>query len=571
MALIFSSNLVFSNNTFALFTPTLSASVDQVNLQVNGNQVINSVSQTSELPIQVTVNTNNRTGYTATLSTETNETALVNTASTSGAKIESIDANKTLMNFSGNTWGIFSPSSGNYQPIPSFSNSANLFSTTTKTSGNEGFSFKVGMKLSENLESGNYTNKLVVSIVSNPYERRAVMTTGKDFNRKIDSIITSLSNDDGWGNKESVSHILRSTVPISNVPSSAINVEHDEYSDYPIKVWYDTASKTVFYWTEADKIFLNKDSKYLFRGFTKVEDIDIINFDSSEVEDMAYFFYKMNNLQSLDLSKFSTEKVADMTGMFAYAENLKKLNLSNFDTSKVTSMSAMFHTMTKLNELNIASFNTKNVTNMSGMFYDMSGMTALNLSNFDTSKVTSMTEMFSGASSLTSLNVSNFNTSDVTNMASMFAKTSKLMNLNLASFNTEKVRNMSGMFYGSDNLISLDLSNFNTKNVTNMSYMFFGMDGITTINAVNFDTQNVEDMSYLFGTETGSIDHLTTIYVNNNFNTDKLLHDDNIFMNRYQLRGGAGSFLSNPSTADKSWLRIDDPTHGRPGYFTRKP
>lgn len=114
MVLISFSNLIFSNNTFALYTPTLSASVNQANLQINGNQVINSVSQTSELPIQVTVNTNNRTGYTATLNTETDETALVNTTSTSGAKINSIDTNKTLTNFSENTWGFLSSTSGNY-------------------------------------------------------------------------------------------------------------------------------------------------------------------------------------------------------------------------------------------------------------------------------------------------------------------------------------------------------------------------------------------------------------------------------------------------------------------------
>ena len=110
---------------------------------MNGNQVINSASQTSELPIRVTVNTNNKTGYTATLNSKTNETALVNTGSTSGAKIDSIDTNKTLANFSENSWGFLSPSNENYQPIPGLSNSVNLFSTAAKTLGNESFDFKI--------------------------------------------------------------------------------------------------------------------------------------------------------------------------------------------------------------------------------------------------------------------------------------------------------------------------------------------------------------------------------------------------------------------------------------------
>ena len=86
LALISFSNLILSNNTSALFTPTLSASVDKANLQVNGNQVINSTDKTTEIPFSFTVNTNNRTGYTATLSAETENTALTNASSIAGAK-----------------------------------------------------------------------------------------------------------------------------------------------------------------------------------------------------------------------------------------------------------------------------------------------------------------------------------------------------------------------------------------------------------------------------------------------------------------------------------------------------
>ena len=101
LTLISLSNLIFSNNTLALYTPTLSVSVGQTNLQVDGNQVIDSADQTTEIPLNLIVNTNNRTGYTATLNSKTDETALVNTESATGAKIDSIDANKTLAGFFG--------------------------------------------------------------------------------------------------------------------------------------------------------------------------------------------------------------------------------------------------------------------------------------------------------------------------------------------------------------------------------------------------------------------------------------------------------------------------------------
>ena len=536
--LISFSNFILTNNTSALFVPTLSASVDQANLQVNGNQVINSADKTTEIPFNFTVNTNNRTGYTATLSAETENTALTKPGSISSTKIDSIDTDLSLNNFPNNTWGIKFNNTVNYAPVPALSTSVQILKTTKKTNGNESNQISIGIKLSDNLESGNYTNKLILSFVSNPYTTRSALVSGRTFNSIIRDLQTSAGN---------IKHIRRSsTPPPSNQATRTVSDTTDPESDADTFVWLDkNADNTLYYYSEANKILLNRDSSGMFWTIEEVTDIDVSTFDTSAVENMYDMFSNTHNLTSLDLF--------------------------NFDTQNVTVMKDMFYNTYKLKTINLSSFDTRNVTDMRGMFKDSHTLETLDLSNFDTSKVTSMTEMFYGASALVSLDLSNFNTSNVTDMTSMFAKTTNLKNLNLVSFNTEKVRNMSVMFYGSDSLTSLDLSSFNTKNVTNISYMFFGMDKITTINIVNFNTQNVENISYLFGTETGSVDNLTTIYVNNDFNTDKLLQSENIFMNRYQLRGGAGSFLANPSDADKTWLRIDNPANSRPGYFTRKP
>ena len=126
LALISFSNFILANNTSALFTPTLSASVDQANLQVNGTQIINSTNKTTEIPFNFTVNTNNRTGYTVTLSSETENTALTNAGSTVGAKIDSISTNSILNNLPNNTWGYRFGDSTNYAPIPALSTPAQI-------------------------------------------------------------------------------------------------------------------------------------------------------------------------------------------------------------------------------------------------------------------------------------------------------------------------------------------------------------------------------------------------------------------------------------------------------------
>ena len=409
LTLISLSNLIFSNNTLALYTPTLSVSVDQTNLQVDGNQVIDSVDQTTEIPLSLIVNTNNKTGYTATLNSKTDETALVNAESATGAKIESIDANKTLTGFSNNTWGVKVGSNTNFSPIPKPTAPMSVMQTTSKTNGNEANYLEFGLKLGDNLESGRYTNKLVFSILTNDYNQIAIMTEGPDFNTKLKSLETPTSE---------INYFRKSPVPPAT-SMNAVNID-DEESDYEIKLWLDPTDNTAYYYAEPEKVYLNRDSSKMFYSEPYVQKI----------------------------------------------RNVLEIDLSNFDTSKVTSMSNMFNNMPSLTTLDLSSFDTSNVTDMRYMFFSMS------------------------------------------------------------------------------NLTTLDLSNFNTSQVTNMNGMF-----------------SLPDMW-------ASNDKLEKIYVNNDFNTSKLTTFSNMFSNRKKLRGGNGSYLTDPSTADKTWLRVDRP--GVQGYFTKK-
>ena len=145
-------------------------------------------------------------------------------------------------------------------------------------------------------------------------------------------------------------------------------------------------------------------------------------------------------------------------------------------------------------------------------------------------------------------------------------------NLDLSNFNTSKVKDMKSMFGGLRNLEELNLSNFDTSNVENMSNMFNNTEKLKTLDISNFDTSNVTDFNTMFGIDRSLlVDKLERIYVKQDFDTSAGTDFTNIFTGRTNLRGGNGSFLPDPSTADKTWLRIDDPTNGHPGYFTRKP
>ena len=667
-------NFTFSHNSFAEYKATLSASVNEDTAAINGTEVIESSDETAEHEINLKINTTNKTGYTATISAKTDETALLNTNPAITTKISSISSVSSLSNLPANTWGYSFNANTNFNPIPALSAPANLIHTTEKSTSEENHTIKLGMKLNSSLRPGNYENKLIISVVSNPYTPKAVMTEGSDFNDKLKDLETATNK---------IEHFKKSAV----APATSINTTNieDEESDYEIKLWLDSTDKTAYYYTEPEKVYLNENSRNMFfhgwndnllanildidvsnfntsnvtnmysmfSGMSKITSLDVSNFDTSKVTNMSHMFNSMHNLSSLnlsnfdtsnvkemynmfydmfnlntlnlsdfntskvidmrqmfsgvrsltslDVSNFDTSKVTDMSNMFSDMRSLTHLDVSNFDTSKVTDMSNMFSGMHNLTSLNLSNFDTSKVTDMSDMFLTISSLTTLDVSNFDTSKVTRMNGMFAGMAGLTSLNVSNFNTSNVTNMQSMFSNLRSLTTLDVSNFDTSNVTNMRNMFSSIYNLVSLDLSNFNTSKVVNMGFMFSNSYSLTSLNLSNFDTSNVTDMESMFSgmynlisldlsnfntskvmvmsnmfsitiTTDPSKDRLEKIYVKNDFDTSSAgVLATNMFSDRRKLRGGAGSFLADPSTADKSWLRIDDPANGRPGYFTRKP
>ena len=518
LAVLFSAvlyELSFSSQVFALYTPTLSASVDQSNLQVNGNQVINSTNKTTEIPFNFTVNTNNRTGYTATLSTETENTALTNNSSTTGAKINSISSAGLLGDFSNNSWGYKFGSSTNYVPIPALSTPAQILQTTGKTNGNEANQLSIGMKLADNLESGNYKNKLILSFVSNPYQMRAMVTNGPDFNAKLKSLETATNK---------IEHFKKSVLaPV--VYMNTVDIQ-DADSDYRIKLWLDPTDKTAYYHAEPEKVYLNTNSSMMF------------------------------------FSGESEQKI----------KNILELDLSNFDTSKVANMSHMFNGMRNLTTLNLSNFNTSNVTDMGGMFFSMTNLTTLNLSNFDTSKVTNMRSMFNGMTNLASLNISSFNTENVENMSGMFSQAQKIEHLDLSHFRTDKVTNMGSMFYQMSALKTINLSHFNTANVTDMSSMFSMDDNLTELDLRSFTTPKVENFGYMFGSFTTD-NRLTRIYTSGDWDTSRAIAAGTsaprnvlIFANRVNLVGNNGWTSATPNNVGLEALRID--RHLAPGYFT---
>lgn len=657
---------ILSNNVSAVYTPTLSASIDQSELTVNGNQIINSTSKSTNITLNLKVNTNNKTGYTTTISSETENTALLNTNPGGTDKINSISGVTSLNSFSANTWGYKLSNDINYNPIPALSSPANLVQTTTKTNGDEVNNIDLGIKLGNNLESGNYKNKLIFSVVTNYYEEKAILVSGMEFHKRLKTPIGCLNEhftkasghktrfmlryDDFSGDSKhheddsDVEHIkkvlagqitsdclkfgeysmwpflaptsinsLKRSINPPTQHDNAISME-DTASDIPISYWIDVTSKTLYYYSSVNKIYLNEDSASLFSPFIFDNGLDLSGFDTSLVVDMSSMFTEtLISIDSLDLSTFNTKNVKNMESMFAslsfYNVNgrTQNINLSSFDTRNLENMNFMFADLAGLHVIDLTSFYTPSLKQMKGTFMDCFGLKTLKIPNIITEKVSDMSMLFYKVINLDPINLSRFDTSKVEdfsylfygstigddsqmpawdtssaqNMQSMFAG-SGFSVLDINSFDTSNVINMSGMFDGMPILKELRIgSKFNTTNVTNMERMFYDLPKLAELDlsSANFNTSKVENFGLIFALDDAyTTSKLQKIYVKQDFDiTEAKKHaptteqpniNVNLFTKQLSLRGGNGSFKSNPSEADLTWLRIDRP--GAPGYFTQK-
>lgn len=534
----------FAKNTEALRVPALAVSFSSTP-RINGTAIINSTTQTAEYLVAVTVYSDNLTGYQATISTEDNETAMTSVTNTD--RIESISQNTPLANFPTNTWGIRLGDYGDFAPIPSASTPMTLALLGSKSVTNTDFyQANVGLKLASNLTSGQYTNSLVVSVVTHDYPPRALA---------LPSLYWRNAMKDAAGGFDKIKHFARSVTP-PTAGDNPVHLEDDGTSDTEILGWFDPAVETFYYYSLADKVELNGDSSYMFLDFINLADIDLSGFDTRSVINMQGMF-RNTGLTSLDLSSFDTENVTDMAGMFYDVKNLTNLDLTPLNTSKVTDMHYMFTNMSSLTSLNLSRINTSKVTNMTGMFWGVKNLPTLDLSKFDTRNVTDMSQMFLYAEKITNLDLSSLDTSKVTIMSDMFNSMKSLTSIKFSKkFNTGQVQNMQGMFANLMNIQEIDLSqaNFDTSNVTN----FYGM--------------------FMYGLHASSPSKLQRIYVEagRDFNTSKAAPtnyaqniNSQIFSDQLLLRGGNGSYVPNPAYADLSWLRIDRGAT-QPGYFTAK-
>ena len=238
----------------------------------------------------------------------------------------------------------------------------------------------------------------------------------------------------------------------------------------------------------------------MFMELTNLPEIDLSNFDASELISMFRMFYSCTNLKNVIIGKnFDSSKVTKMDNLFRECKSLISLDLSNLNTISADSMSFMFESCILLEYLNISNFDTSSVTMMTSMFGDCYSLVSLNISNFNTSNVMFINNMFANCISLKTLDISSFDISNVVLMHQMFYNCSSLTSLDLNSFKKSNAMTFVGLFFGCKEMKYLNLSNLEgSSSLISIYSMFKECNKLVSVDISNLNTKSLSFLSYLF-------------------------------------------------------------------------
>lgn len=218
---------------------------------------------------------------------------------------------------------------------------------------------------------------------------------------------------------------------------------------------------------------------------SNVHEIDLTEFDTTNVVNMDYMFLKADLGDRLKVNSSTTTQ-----------DNGADRNILTFNTEGVTSMSGMFKDC-KVKHLDLSSLKTHNVTDFSDMFYNCDSLIDLNVDGFDTSNAEDFNGMFHGCNKLTQLNVKHFNTNSVLHMSYLFSGCRRLKVIDLEGWDFSQVRDANEMF-GYCGKLEKIIANFNFNMIKGMAFMFDCCTKLSEVDLTHSDLSRVFDFGYMF-------------------------------------------------------------------------
>lgn len=329
-----------------------------------------------------------------------------------------------------------------------------------------------------------------------------------------------------------------------------------------------------------------------FYNCKALTELNIGNWDVSNITNMQQAFSGCTSLTTLDLSNWNTSKVTTINSCFSGCTSLTKLNLSGWHIKALTNTNYAFSSCSKLQEINLSGWDSSSITNMENVFTNDTNLNAVILNecsidtiNFFINILPTKQEGSKGSIS-TILEKEDFSSVDTTMASSKFwdivnrftvAKyifnstietvpvfnftnyqyvdklnedntttrviyhTSSPTKINFSSktgllevlfLDMSNISDVAQMFYRCTALTKVNTDDWNTSKVTNTSNMFGYCSVLTELDLSNLNLSNVDNMQSMFN----KCYALTTIGDTSEWNVGKVTNMNYMFEGCSSLR-----------------------------------
>ena len=207
----------------------------------------------------------------------------------------------------------------------------------------------------------------------------------------------------------------------------------------------------------------------IFKGCTRLENIDAHTWDTSNLEEFCGVFYGCESLKNIDSKNWRFPKAINLNSTFYNCKSLEYIDVSNWGVEKATDLSDLFCNCEKLKTIEgINNWDFSKADDIRGMFHGCKSLTKLDLRGWNTQDVRRVSNMFSGCSNIEEIDLSGWDTYEIFEMSYMFSNCPKLKKINLSGweldgneFNNKTTDRYINMFKGCTSLTELITSGCN--------------------------------------------------------------------------------------------------------------
>lgn len=289
-------------------------------------------------------------------------------------------------------------------------------------------------------------NKISLAEVSQ--KKTATLARGRTFNESIKTMAAGKYRD--TYRSDSLIKAIRQCTDAEAM--SGKDVKELQEEGEPVYGWFEDG--TIYFYTDADMVYLNEDCSGMFRYCEALGDFSgVSGFDAGRMRDGNEMFIGCSGLITADsFSQWNTGNLENMQAMFQECRWLQDISgLSEWDVSHVTNMGGLFMGGCFRSLEGVSKWDTGMVENLSGIFADCYAISDLNaLSGWEVGNVTGLNYAFETCISLSDVTgIAGWDTSRVESVGLMFSECEALTDASsLSGWDMGSVTDMSGAFGG---------------------------------------------------------------------------------------------------------------------------